>query len=223
MIEAGGVWAVAPVKEFPHAKQRLAEALTQDQRQALCAAMLEDVLSALAGVSRLAGIVVVTVEPVAIGLAARYGAQVRAEGARDGHTGAVTAAARFLAGEGRAGMLTVPGDIPAITSAEVAAALAAHQLAPAFTIVPAHDELGSNAIVCSPPDAVELRFGDNSYFPHLDAARRRGIEPMIMRQPGIGMDIDRPADITSFLRMAPRIRSRTLDFLQSSGLAPRFE
>ena len=80
---------------------------------------------------------------------------------------------------------------------------AAHRPAPAFTIVPAHDELGSNTIICSPPDAVPLRFGDNSFYPHLDAARARGIEPLIIRQPGIGMDIDHPVDLAAFLRMSP--------------------
>ena len=42
--------------------------------------------------------------------------------------------------------------------------------APSFTIVPAHDDLGSNTIVCSPPDAVPLRFGEDSFYP----ASRRG-------------------------------------------------
>ena len=32
--------------------------------------------------------------------------------------------------------------------------LAAHREAPSFTIAPAHDDLGSNAVACSGPDAV---------------------------------------------------------------------
>ena len=76
-------------------------------------------------------------------------------------------------------------------------------------------------IVCSPPDAVPLRFGENSFYPHLDAARRHGIEPLVIRQPGIGMDIDHPADLVSFLKMAPRVRTRTLVFLEQSGIAER--
>jgi 2-phospho-L-lactate/phosphoenolpyruvate guanylyltransferase len=87
--------------------------------------------------------------------------------------------------------------------------------------VPAHDELGSNTIICSPPDAVPLRFGENSFYPHLDAARARGIEPVIVRQPGIGMDIDHPVDLVAFLRMAPTIRTRTMAFLEQSGIAGR--
>jgi 2-phospho-L-lactate guanylyltransferase len=87
--------------------------------------------------------------------------------------------------------------------------------------VPAHDDLGSNTILCSPPDVVPLRFGDDSFYPHLGAARDRGIDPLIVRQPGIGMDIDHPVDLVAFLRMSPAIRSRTLAFLEQSGIAGR--
>jgi 2-phospho-L-lactate/phosphoenolpyruvate guanylyltransferase len=216
-----GVWAVVPVKEFEGAKQRLSSCLSPEERRTLARVMLEDVLDAVSAVRELAGMLVVTVDPVATTLAARYGARAVTEGAQEGHTGAVTAAARLLVREGRAGMMTLPGDIPLLKSAEIAATLAAHRAAPAFTIVPAHDDLGSNTIVCSPPDIVPLRFGEDSFYPHLDAARARGIDPLIVRQPGIGMDIDHPVDLVSFLRMSPRLPTRTLAFLEQSGIAGR--
>ena len=72
----------------------------------------------------------------------------------------------------------------------------------AFTIVPARDRMGSNAVLCSPADAVPLRFGDDSFFPHLDAARARGIEPEVVRLPRIALDIDTPEDLALFLRAA---------------------
>jgi 2-phospho-L-lactate/phosphoenolpyruvate guanylyltransferase len=216
-----GVWAVVPVKELAGAKQRLSSCLSPEERRTLATTMLEDVLEAVSAVKALAGALVVTVDPTATSLAARYGARVVSDGARDGHTGAVTAAARLLVREGRAGMMTMPGDIPRLSPAEIAATLAAHRAAPSFTIVPAHDDLGSNTIICSPPDAVPLRFGEDSFYPHLDAARARGIDPLIVRQPGIGMDIDNPVDLITFLRMAPRVRTRTLAFLEQAGIADR--
>ena len=118
-------------------------------------------------------------------------------------------------------MMTMPGDIPRLSSAEIAATLAAHRAAPAFTIVPAHDDLGSNTIICSPPDAVPLRFGEDSFFPHLDAARAQRIEPLVVRHPGIGMDIDNPVDLVTFLEMSPPVPTRTLAFLEQSGIADR--
>ena len=216
-----GVWAVVPVKEFEGAKQRLSSCLSPDERRLLATTMLEDVLEAVSAVEALAGVLVVTIDPVATSLASRHGARVVTEGARDGHTGAVTAAARLLVREGRAGMMTMPGDIPRLSSDEIAATLAAHRAAPSFTIVPAHDDLGSNTIICSPPDAVPLRFGEDSFYPHIDAARARGIDPLIVRHPGIGMDIDNPVDLVTFLKMSPPVRTRTLAFLEQSGVAER--
>jgi 2-phospho-L-lactate guanylyltransferase len=202
-----GIWAVVPVKDTAAAKQRLAPALPPRLRQELALAMLEDVLAALAAARGLAGRVLVTTDPGAMALAARYGLECWADGAADGHTGAVTAAARRLAAEGEGGMLTLPGDIPMVTSAEIERLLAAHGPAPSFTIAPSHDEKGSNAIVMSPPDAVKLRFGDDSFFPHLAAAEARGIAPVVLHLPGIALDIDNPADLAHFSGLGSHTRA----------------
>ena len=213
-----GVWACVPVKEFAGAKQRLGALLRPEQREILAETMLEDVLSALADATRLAGIIVNTIDPRAAALAERYGARVVTEGARDGHTGAVNGMARVLAARGNAALLSLPGDIPQVTPREVDTVVSSGRDAPSFAIVPAHDELGSNAVFCAPPFAVPLRFGDDSYFPHLSAARRCGIEPTIIRLPGIGLDIDHPVDLLAFLRATPRRPTRTLRLLERFGL-----
>jgi 2-phospho-L-lactate guanylyltransferase len=193
------IWAVVPVKETVLAKQRLANVLSPRVRRELATAMFEDVMQALAGAPGLAGIAVVTLDPKAREIALRWGAEVWTDGAREGHTGAVTAAARRVAANGSA-MLTMPGDIPLVSPADVAHLLIAHLEAPAFTIVPAWDERGSNAIVCSPADLVPLRFGSDSFFPHLAAAQRQGLNPTIVRRDGIALDIDEPVDLAKFMR-----------------------
>ncbi len=213
------IWAVVPVKELDGAKQRLAALLTPAQRAALAGIMAKEVLETIAAARGLAGILAVTLDPAIIAFATRLGARTVTEGAREGHTGSVMAGARLLLREGRGGMLTMPGDIPAVSTVEIEAVLAARRPAPSFTIAPAHDDLGSNAVLCAPPDAVPLRFGDNSFFPHLDAARRCGIEPVVVRQPGIGMDIDHPADLAAFLRLPQSAGTRTRAFLEEIGVA----
>jgi len=205
-----GAWAIVPVKETQGAKQRLAEVLSAPLRRELALAMLEDVLDALAAAKTVAGIILVTVDPQAQYLAHRYGAATIADGAHDGHTGAVVAGARHLIAQGRSTMLTVPGDIPLVTPGEIDRLIAAHGPAPAFTIAPAHDELGSNAILMSPPAAVPLRFGEDSFFPHLAAARACGIEPCVVHLPGIAFDIDNPQDLAHFARLGSRTRAGAL-------------
>jgi 2-phospho-L-lactate/phosphoenolpyruvate guanylyltransferase len=216
MNYAADIWAAVPVKEFAGAKQRLAPLLTPEQRQALAKAMLEDVLAALVD-SPIAGIMVNTLDPVAGELARRYGARVVTDGARDGHTGAVAAMARILGAEGHVGMLALPGDIPRVTSAEIATIINARHPAPSLTIVPAHDERGSNAVLCSPPMVMPLRFGDDSFLPHLAAARALGLEPTVVKLHGIALDIDQPQDVTAFRDATPPIKTRTAMLLEAYG------
>jgi len=203
------IWAVVPVKETVLAKQRLAGVLTPRLRQDLALAMFEDVIDALAGVPELCGIAVVTVDREVAEIARRYRARIWTEGARAGHTGAVAAAARQLRSNG-ATMLAMPGDVPLVSPADISRVLRLHGDAPAFTIVPARDERGSNMIVCSPADVVPLRFGADSFFPHLAAARAAGLTPTIVSNSAIALDIDEPADLAAFMKHGSGTRSRTL-------------
>ena len=205
------IYAVVPVKDTSDAKRRLAGVLCGARRQQLALAMCEDVLTTLAGVRELAGIIMVTIDPAAAAIAPRYGVRVLGAGAREGHTGAVAAAARELAAEG---MLALPGDIPLVEGDDIRQLIDVHRDttrdARAFTIVPARDERGSNAIVCSPAAAVPLRFGADSFIPHLAAAKRCAIEPVVVHLPRIALDIDTSDDVALFLATPSSTRARAL-------------
>jgi 2-phospho-L-lactate guanylyltransferase len=57
---------------------------------------------------------------------------------------------------------------------------------------------------------VPLRFGENSFYPHLQAAEARGIRPRVLHLPGIALDIDNPEDVLSFMRIASPTRARAV-------------
>ena len=193
------MWAVLPVKSLDDAKQRLGDVLSPGQRRALFRAMVEDVLAALSGVRGLDGIAVVSRDDEIAALARRYGARLIVEDHDGGQSAAVAAAVATLAAEGVDGIITVPGDVPLVTPADVEAVLAQHGAAPAMTIVPARDERGSNCVACSPPDAMPFAFGDDSFAKHLDAAQALGITPHVVHRAGLGLDIDTPADLEQLL------------------------
>jgi 2-phospho-L-lactate/phosphoenolpyruvate guanylyltransferase len=86
--------------------------------------------------------------------------------------------------------------------------VAVRQPSPSLAIVPAHDGRGSNAVLCSPPLVMPLRFGDDSFLPHLASARALGIEPTILNLPGIALDIDQPDDVNALLRAKPPMDTR---------------
>jgi 2-phospho-L-lactate guanylyltransferase len=216
------IFAVVPVKDTGQAKQRLAQALPASIRQQLAQMMLQDVLDSLTAVPKLAGIIVVTEDTEVSRIARAYNIRVTAVGARDGHTGAVTAAGQLLAAEGF-GMMAMPADVPLVTPADIQSVLISHGAAPAFTIVPSRDLQGSNTIVCTPADAVPLRFGSNSFYPHLAAAESCGIEPCVVHVPSIALDIDTPDDVAEFLAIGSRTRAHRLlsEFRAEGNVAVR--
>ena len=212
--------AVVPAKGFDGAKQRLARALPRDARTALARAMLEDVLAALAdgGLDR---VLVVTPDPDAAILAARYGATVLDDPDRRGHTGAVSRGLAACHEFGATTVLTVPGDVPCLTSAEVRAVLAALGPPPTAVFVASRSGLGTNVVCLAPPDAVPLRFGEPSFEDHLTAARARGIAPVVLELPGAALDIDGPEDLEALRVQGPSTRAaQLLRSLDAAGARP---
>jgi FO synthase len=214
-----GVMAVVPVKLFSRTKQRLAPLLSVEERAALARAMLEDVLSALTGARSLAGILVITGDATAAAVAQAAGAIVVADTENAGTTPAVTAAARHLEQTGQGGMLVISADVPLVTPADIEAILAAHGVAPSVTLVPASDDGGTNALACSPPQALAFAFGEASLRRHRDAAQARGLTPAVLNLHRVGRDIDRPEDIAHLLRHPPT--TRTQAYLAGIGISGR--
>ena len=213
------LWAVVPAKDLVQAKQRLAGVLTPEERQGLAQAMLEDVLTALAGVPSLAGVMVVTREAALAATARSLGARVITDLRHEGPNAAIMLAATELSLERATGMLAIPADVPLVTPAEIAEIAAAAQAHPAVALAPALADMGTNAIALAPVDAIPIRFGKQSFFHHLEAALARGITPRILRLPGVGLDIDRPEDLAAFLSVRADTRSR--GFLRRCGVIAR--
>ncbi len=218
-MSRAGIWAVVPAKDIRDAKQRLASVLAPHERAALFRAMLHDVLAAVSAAKGLDGVMLVTRDPEAIEIADHYGARVLLERANQGQTAAVGAGAQALATEGAAGMIAIPADVPLIGASDVEQLLSAHGSAPAVTIAPARDRLGSNAVICSPPPLLPLAFGDNSFYPHLESARNQGVEPRVVDSPAFALDVDRPDDLQAFIALASS--TRTQRYLQQSGIEAR--
>ena len=213
------MWLIVPVKNFDAAKQRLSPCLSPGERSRLYEVMLADVLDCVRQVEVIDAIALVTRDQEAMKMATEYGAGVIIESANRSHTDAVRFAVEQLMEDGVGTMLTLPGDVPLVTPAEVNALIDAHVGPEAFTIAPSRDHMGSNAVICSPPDIVSLQFGPDSFYPHLQQARRAGIEPAVVSLPGISLDIDTPADLELFLTRASHTRTRA--FLDSSGITAR--
>jgi 2-phospho-L-lactate guanylyltransferase len=116
-------------------------------------------------------------------------------------------------------MVQLPADIPLVTPEDIGVLLAVHGEAPTVTLAPSRDARGTNAVACSPPDVMPLRFGGDSFVGHLRRARAQGIEPLIVERPGLALDIDTPVDLGAFL--AAPSATTTHAYLVQSGIAGR--
>jgi 2-phospho-L-lactate/phosphoenolpyruvate guanylyltransferase len=184
-----------PVKDLVNAKQRLVRALSPSERMDLARAMLHDVLRALVG-APLDARWLITRDPEAAATAREYGVEVIAEAANEGHTAAVAAAQAVAVRAGARVFATIPGDVPCVRAEEIGAlvtrAAAEH---PAVAFAPSRSGLGTNGAALCPPGAMPLTFGEPSFDNHLRVARERGLVAHVLALPGLGLDVDGPADL----------------------------
>src|SRR2546421_8600717 len=142
-------YAVIPAKSFTGAKQRLATFLQPHERRVLARAMLTDTLTACSQASGLDGVGVVTCDRDAAEVAGALGAEVLWESQAQGHSQAVAFGVQVCRQRGITAMLTLPGDLPLLTAADVQAIIALPDPRVPLVLVPNRDDLGTNAMVLS--------------------------------------------------------------------------
>jgi 2-phospho-L-lactate guanylyltransferase len=199
---------LVPVKNLINAKQRLSSILSLEERFALARAMCEDVLQTLARWQSRPSVAVVTSDSFARDLAARFNFEVVADD-NSGETSAIGMATAFCRERGEASTMVVPADIPLIDVAELQQIV---DSAPpdGAVLVPDAAGRGTNAAWRSPSDLFPLRFGNDSFLPHLAAAKATGLPCVVLELPGIALDVDRPEDLQELEAASGDRRSQRL-------------
>ncbi len=200
---------LVPVKNLANAKQRLASILSPEERLALAQAMCEDVLQQLARWRGRPAVAVVTGDPFAQDLAARFGFEVIADAANPGETGAIEMATAECRRRGAKNALVVPADIPLLESSELQK-IADSAPPRGAVLVPDAAGRGTNAALRAPADLFPLCFGNDSFLPHLAAAKATGKPCAVLELPGIALDVDRPEDLLELASANGERRSQRL-------------
>lgn len=198
---------LVPVKHLETAKQRLSPLLSPTERFALAEAMLQDVLAALDVCRQRDHVALVSGDPRAQRLAQQYEFGIIHDPDDPGETGAIEMATRTAVGRGAEFVMVLPADIPLITAAEIEQIFAAAP--PEGTVLASSASgRGTNAVLQRPPGLFPLRFGNDSFPPHLAAARAAGKPVEVLKLPGIGVDIDEPADLADLLAAPGETRAQ---------------
>jgi 2-phospho-L-lactate guanylyltransferase len=191
--------AIVPVKRFPEAKQRLTPGIDEGRRIALVAAMLEDVLSAIAAARTIERTIVVSGDPVAQEIAASASAEVVPDPADEGHVEAALAGIARAEVEGAECVVLLPGDCPLLDPRELDRLLTGVP-DPYVAIVPDRHGEGTNALVLTTPAAIRPAFGEGSRARHVAAAREAGVPFAVEELASLALDLDTPADLVALTR-----------------------
>jgi 2-phospho-L-lactate/phosphoenolpyruvate guanylyltransferase len=196
---------LVPIKDLRNAKQRLAAVLDQRDRTELAQAMLSDVLEALSGRE----VSLVSSDPFAVELASYYKLAVIPDKANFGQTEAIAMATAICQCRGILHTLVVPADIPLIEAVDVQSM---YTSAPerGSVIVPSSDKRGTNAVLRRPSSLFPLRFGNDSFVPHLNAAIATESTCVVLSVPRIALDIDTPEDLRQLAVASGEKRSQLL-------------
>jgi 2-phospho-L-lactate guanylyltransferase len=203
---------LVPIKNLTEAKQRLSSILNPEQRFALAQAMCEDVLQTLAHWQNRPPVAVVTNDPFARDVAALFNFEVIVDD-NSGETSAIEIATAVSKSRGANSTLVIPADIPLIDCSELQQIADAAPLAGnrgGTVLVPDAAGRGTNAAWRSPADLFPLRFGNDSFLPHLASAKATALPCVVLELPGIARDVDRPEDLHELAAASGERRSQKL-------------
>lgn len=195
---------IVPARGMGVGKSRLGEALDAEERSALVVGLLLETLTVLAEWPSAQRIHFITADPTLRRLvrAAATGASVSAESAGSGLNAALLQGRGRATSLGATAVLYLPADLPHLSSnaldglLEAAdAAIAAGSGKRVVVIAPSDARYGTNALLISPPAAIDPHFGEDSLSAHVRAAAAADASLQLVTDPGFGFDLDTPEDL----------------------------
>ena len=201
------VWAIVPFKGAENAKRRLSPQLSADVRSRLALAMLNDVLQALVDAKSVNGILLTSRALEAKRIAEDWGVTLYRDQAHTLVDALTDASEKVKRDLNATTCIIVPGDVPLITGSDVDHVLHYHAN---VTIVPDSHKIGTNALVCTPPNAFPLVFDGRSYHPHVEVATRTGLQVRSVQSDAFAIDVDTADDLLLISASTKCSRTRKL-------------
>lgn len=193
------LWLLAPVKPFAESKSRLAKVLAPAARAALSQAMLARLLACAREAGVLAGVAVVSRDPIALAQAQAAGFASVPENGLDLNL-ALAQASQYALAHGAEAILVLPADLPFVTAEDIRQLYRLGQAQPGVVITSSPDG-GTNALLLRPPGLVEFVFGADSFARHCELAQKAGATLQVFASATLAFDVDRPEDLASLQRM----------------------
>jgi 2-phospho-L-lactate/phosphoenolpyruvate guanylyltransferase len=185
---------VVPVRTLEGGKSRLGAVLDPEERYELVALLLREIVATAIATPRVAEVLVISPDPDVLEIAAGAGARPLLQTSRGLNPALVEARAAITTDR----LLIVPGDLSALTAADLEAMLAAGDAAgsPSVVLAPDRHGRGTNALLLDPPGVLDPAFGGGSREGHAWLARTAGVPYVeVTGRPGLEHDLDMPEDL----------------------------
>ena len=221
-------WALVPAKAPELAKTRLSAILQPEECAALSRAMLQDVIHTLENCHSIDRIAVLTNDTAISTLVNDAGHTAIADvtskqTSTDALCAGLNAAAEFIAAQGGTTLIIIPGDLPTLCPADLDQLLHKHATSaqPRLSLCPAIRDGGTNALVCTPPNALQFKYGADSARVHIETAEQHGLNAQRLPMQAFFRDIDMPEDL--FWLSQQQEESATATYLRNSGIFARLD
>ncbi|MEP7290040.1 MAG: 2-phospho-L-lactate guanylyltransferase [Chloroflexota bacterium] len=192
------IWAIIPVKPFNRAKSRLAKALTPEQRQTLAEKMFRHSIEVLTSVPKIAGVMVISRDTKALGIARDYQVQTVQEAGTPELNAALLRGSQAAMSQGADGVLVLPADLPLVNVTDIEQILHLGRFNASVVLVPDRNTDGTNALLVNPPGFIPFSFGEGSFRRHTQLAEEANARIKVYRSETMGLDIDTPDDLALY-------------------------
>jgi 2-phospho-L-lactate guanylyltransferase len=191
--------ALVPVKRLVESKSRMLPQLDAAGREALCLAMLHDLLCALIATPSLDRVAVVTPDSEVAAAAHEAGAEaIHFE--EPGLLTAIEHGAGVLRLAPAEPLLVVLGDVAGAVAGDLESLFRELEtLGGRGVVLAPSTDGGTSALLRAPADAIPARFGPESAKAHRDEAERAGVPYRELSCPSLLLDLDDARDVERFL------------------------
>lgn len=192
---------VVPMKDPAFSKTRLRATLNDTERARLARLLYRRTLDMLCAAQQNCGfdLAVVTASDEAAYLAKQRQVAVIDETGPEDLSKAVGQAAVWACAQGYARMGIIPADLAAPDQADLARLLSSKAT---VSVSPSVD-LGTNALLVSPPDVIGFHYGPGSARKHLRAGGAAGVDAVLMPLESLRFDIDTSDGLSRALETCP--------------------
>jgi 2-phospho-L-lactate guanylyltransferase len=188
------LWAIVPVKPLRRGKSRLSEILSEDDRTYLNHQLFVHTIELLKKVEAVTDILVVSRDSDVLTEARDLKVRTVTENGTPELNAALRRATLFSKTFSTEGVLIVPADLPLMTPADVTAFLNRRSDSPGIVIAPDRRRQGTNLLFTNPADLLTFSYGEDSFERHIELAKQRAAQVVVVENDQIALDLDLPED-----------------------------